>query len=151
MKEAGEKGDPIEGPTISINLDSWDLSNLEQSNRQHSPADMRPPTHRQQRTSSLCSFRVDAPNPQETGGPREFRSQMELGGGVGSGWGHPRGARGLGRRCGIWGSKIKYKKNVVINLKTFWILCECHTMCFKLVHLYFPKPSQIHPISIYIQ
>jgi hypothetical protein len=27
----------------------------------------------------LCSFREDAPNPQETGGPREFRSQVEWG------------------------------------------------------------------------
>ena len=24
----------------------------------------------------LCSFRDDAPNPQETGGPREFRGQV---------------------------------------------------------------------------
>ena len=43
----------------------------------------------------LCSFRDDAPNPQETGGPREFRGQV--------GWGHPRGdgvrwGRGVG--CG---------------------------------------------------
>ena len=35
----------------------------------------------------LCSFRDDAPNPQETGGPREFRGQ------VGWGMGHPRGDR----------------------------------------------------------
>jgi hypothetical protein len=36
----------------------------------------------------LCSFRDDAPNPQETGGPREFKGQV--GGhpcGDGVGWG----------------------------------------------------------------
>jgi hypothetical protein len=36
--------------------------------------------------SGLCSFREDAPNPQETGGSMEFRGQVE--------WGQPRGDRG---------------------------------------------------------
>jgi hypothetical protein len=48
----------------------------------------------------LCSFRDDAPNPQETGGPREFRGQMGLG------WGHPHGDRvgwGGGVGCGVVG------------------------------------------------
>ena len=27
----------------------------------------------------MCSFRDDAPNPQETGGPREFRGQVAWG------------------------------------------------------------------------
>jgi hypothetical protein len=44
---------------------------------------------------SLCSFRDDAPNPLETGGPREFRCQVVV-------VGHPRGDRGVGRRCGMW-------------------------------------------------
>jgi hypothetical protein len=39
----------------------------------------------------LCSFRDDAPNPQETGGPREFRGQVGGGEGIhmnmGVGWG----------------------------------------------------------------
>jgi hypothetical protein len=30
----------------------------------------------------LCSFRDDAPNSQETGGPREFRGQVRWGGGI---------------------------------------------------------------------
>jgi hypothetical protein len=30
----------------------------------------------------LCSFRDDVPNPQETGGPREFRGQMGCGGDI---------------------------------------------------------------------
>jgi hypothetical protein len=38
----------------------------------------------------LCSFRDDASNPQENGGPREFRGQ------VGVRWGHPRGDGKLG-------------------------------------------------------
>jgi hypothetical protein len=47
----------------------------------------------------LLSFRHDAPNPQETGGPREFRGQV--GWGVGTAtwrWG------GV-RRYGMWSSR----------------------------------------------
>jgi hypothetical protein len=74
LKEA-EKGDPAGGPGISINLDPRDLSNTGAPNRQHTPADMRHPTHNRE-LPGLCSFRDDTPNPQETGGPREFRGQM---------------------------------------------------------------------------
>jgi hypothetical protein len=45
LKEAKEKGKPVEGPAVSINLDPSDLSNTGPPNRQHIPADMRPPTH----------------------------------------------------------------------------------------------------------
>jgi hypothetical protein len=51
MKEAEEKDNPVEGQTILINLDLQDLSNIGLPNRQHIPADMRPPTHIQQRTA----------------------------------------------------------------------------------------------------
>jgi hypothetical protein len=47
----------------------------------------------------LCSFRNDAPNPQETGGPREFRGQV--GWQVGAStwrWGE------VGRKCAKWSS-----------------------------------------------
>ena len=49
----------------------------------------------------MCSFRVDAPNPRETGDPREFRGQ------VGKEWGHPCGDGGgeIGRRCGMCSSQ----------------------------------------------
>ena len=40
-----EKGKPVGGPAVSINLDPQDLSNAGPPNRQHTPADMRPPTH----------------------------------------------------------------------------------------------------------
>jgi hypothetical protein len=46
-----EKGDPVGRPGVSINLDPRDLSNTGTPKRQHTPADMRPPTHVQQRTS----------------------------------------------------------------------------------------------------
>jgi hypothetical protein len=46
----------------------------------------------------MCSFRDDALNPQEAGGPREFRGQ------VGWGWGHPYGDRRVGRKYGMWNS-----------------------------------------------
>jgi hypothetical protein len=39
---------------------------------------------------SLCSFKDDAPNPQETGGPRMFKGQVGGGGGgihMETGWG----------------------------------------------------------------
>ena len=76
MKEAKEKGNPVGGPAISINLDPRDLSNTGPPNRQHTPADMRPPTHLQKKPPGLYSFRDDAPNLQETLGPREFRGQV---------------------------------------------------------------------------
>jgi hypothetical protein len=44
-KEAEEKGDSVGGPAVLINLDPQDLSNTGPPNRQHIPADMRPPTH----------------------------------------------------------------------------------------------------------
>ena len=48
----------------------------------------------------LCSFRDDAPNPEETGGPREFRGQVGYEMGV-SIWRQG----GLGRLCGMWSSQ----------------------------------------------
>jgi hypothetical protein len=41
LKET-EKGSPLGGPAVSINLDTRDLSNIGPLNRQHTPADMRP-------------------------------------------------------------------------------------------------------------
>jgi hypothetical protein len=51
LKESELKGDPAGGPAFSINLDPWDLSNTGPPNRQHTPPDMRPPTHIQQSTA----------------------------------------------------------------------------------------------------
>jgi hypothetical protein len=44
-RRAEEKGEPVGGPAVSINLDPQDLSNTGPPNRQHTPADRRPPTH----------------------------------------------------------------------------------------------------------
>jgi hypothetical protein len=49
-KEAEEKDNPVGGPAVSTNLNPWNLSNTGPPNRQDTPADMRPPTHLQQRT-----------------------------------------------------------------------------------------------------
>jgi hypothetical protein len=49
MEKAEEEGDPVGGPAVSINLDPH--SNPGPPTRQHIPADMRPLTHRQQRTA----------------------------------------------------------------------------------------------------
>ena len=46
LKEAEDKGDSVGGPAVLINLDLGYLSNTGPPNRQHTPADMRPPnTH----------------------------------------------------------------------------------------------------------
>jgi hypothetical protein len=45
-----EEGNSIEGPAVPINLDPRGFLNTGPSNRQHTPADMRLPTHIQQRT-----------------------------------------------------------------------------------------------------
>jgi hypothetical protein len=57
----------------------------------------------------LCSFRDDAPNPQETGGPRSLEVRWCVG------WGHICGEKEVGRSYGVWisrrvdgGSVIKY-------------------------------------------
>jgi hypothetical protein len=81
---------------------------------------MSPPPPPAQHTNSrgflgLCSFRDDAPNPQETGGP----GSLEVRWGWGWGWGHPHGDRWDGEelwgveqlegRCG-WEENIECKK-----------------------------------------
>jgi hypothetical protein len=50
----------------------------------------------------LCSFGDDAPNLQETGGPREFRGQV--------GW-------GVGKRYGMWNSWKVDGGNKIWSLK----------------------------------
>jgi hypothetical protein len=66
----------------------------------------------------LCSFRDDAPNPLETGGPWEFRGQVGWGLGI-SMW-----RQGVGRRYGMWnslrvgwGDKMWSVKNKIIKNK----------------------------------
>ena len=50
-------------PTVSTDLDPKDLSDTETPTRQHTPADMRPLTHREQRTawSGLSERRCTLP------------------------------------------------------------------------------------------
>jgi hypothetical protein len=72
--EENEEDDPVGGLAVSINLDPWNLSDTGPPTRQHTPPDMRPPTHIQCRTvGSRFSQKRDGPNPQEMGGPREFQ------------------------------------------------------------------------------
>jgi hypothetical protein len=88
---------------------------------------MRPPTHI---PPGLCSFKDDAPNPQETGGPRELQVRWGGGGGIHMemGWGweelwdveQPDGGWGVAGN-GIWSVKnelqIKLNLNVYIYIK----------------------------------
>jgi hypothetical protein len=60
----------------------------------------------------LCSFRDDAPNPQEIGGPREFKFSWSRR------WGHPHGDRGLGRRYALWNSrKVDGRRDKIWSIK----------------------------------
>jgi hypothetical protein len=82
----------------------------------------------------LCPFRDDAPNPQETGGPRVFRCQVgrEVGKSTcRQGWG---GVVGLGivREFTRWENKIWSVKNKLIKATkkkeeniSFSIFSEC--------------------------
>jgi hypothetical protein len=66
LKEAEEEGYPVGGLTVSINLDPLGLSNTGPSNRQHTQADLRPPTHIQQRIAgSVFLKRLEAPESLE--------------------------------------------------------------------------------------
>jgi hypothetical protein len=49
-------------PAVSTDLEPGDLSETEPPARRHTPADMRRPTHIQQRTAG-SGLREDAPNP----------------------------------------------------------------------------------------
>jgi len=100
--EEDEKDNSTERPATSINLDLRDLSDTKPPTRQHTPAEMRPQTHIQQRTAGLGldSVREDAPNPQETGGPRKWRGLV--GWEVGEWW-QPCGDGGRGEVMG-WGT-----------------------------------------------
>jgi hypothetical protein len=80
QEEAEEGGNPIRRPAVSTNLDPWDLSDTELRTRQHTQADMRFPTHIQQRIAG-SEFREDACNLQETLSPREWGGLVEWGGG----------------------------------------------------------------------
>jgi hypothetical protein len=52
LKEAEEKGDPVGGPAVLINLDPPRFFKHWTTNREHTPTNMRPPTHIQVKTSS---------------------------------------------------------------------------------------------------
>jgi hypothetical protein len=97
-EEAEEKGNPVGGPTVSINLDPWDLSSTWPPNTAYQRIWGHQHTYNRV-LLGLCSFRDDASNRQETGGPREFRGQGEWG------WGHLCGDRRVGRRYEMWSSK----------------------------------------------
>jgi hypothetical protein len=95
-------------------LNPWDLSNI------GPPTDsihqlIWGPQHTYSRgLLGLCSFRDDAPNPQETGGPRESRGQVGWGWGIhmetGEGWGGGVGCGAVGGWMGRgrkWNTECK--------------------------------------------
>jgi hypothetical protein len=109
LEEAEKEGDPVGVPAVSSNLDPGDLLNTGLPTRQHTPADMRPPIY-SRGLLGLGTVREDTPNPQETGGPREFR---DLVGWVVGGGGILMETRGgkevwdVEQSEGAWGLRIK--------------------------------------------
>jgi hypothetical protein len=51
LEEAEEEGDPVGGPAVLINPYPQYFSDTVPPTRQHTPVDMRPPTHIQQRAA----------------------------------------------------------------------------------------------------
>jgi hypothetical protein len=100
MEEPEEKGDLIGRPAVSTNLSqTWTLRISQTPTRQHTPADMKPPAHIQQRTSGsgLSERRCTKPS-------RDLRLQgMGRSGGVGSG--DILLEAGFGGRSRMWNSQ----------------------------------------------
>ena len=91
LEEAEEERDPVAGPAVTINLDLCPRS----LTLDHQSGNIYLLIWGSQNIYSrglwgLGSVREDAPNPQETGVPREFRGLV----GGGGAWGHPHGTRG---------------------------------------------------------
>jgi hypothetical protein len=51
LEDAEEDCDPVGEPTVSINLDPCDLSDTGSPTRQQTPTNVKPATHKQQRTT----------------------------------------------------------------------------------------------------
>jgi hypothetical protein len=100
LEKAEEEGDLIRRPIVSKNLDPWDLSDTEPPTRQHTPADLSPRTHIQQRTLGLDSVREDISNLKGLEAPRRGRTG---GMGVGVCWAYSHG--NVGRRYEMWNSQ----------------------------------------------
>jgi hypothetical protein len=115
LKEA-EKGNSVGGPAVSINLDPKISQTLDHQTGSIHRLIWGPQHTYNRGLPGLCSFRNDAPSPQETGGPREFRGQV--GWGVGNihletgVWG---GGMGCGTVRGLMGGGNKKKECKTIN------------------------------------
>jgi hypothetical protein len=94
LEDAEEEGNPVGGPAVSINLNPGDLSDTGTPTRQHTPADMRPPQHIQQRTACSDLREKRCTYPQEIGVSRVGNSD-----GVGIGRGRT--------KHGKWGEREK--------------------------------------------
>jgi hypothetical protein len=73
-KKTEEEGNPVREPTVSINLELWNLSDTGPPTRQHLTADKSPQHIYSRWLMSLGSVTEAAPNPQKTIGSREVRS-----------------------------------------------------------------------------
>jgi hypothetical protein len=79
LEEAEKEGDHVGGKTVSINAGPWDYLDTESPTKQYTPADMRPQHIYSRGLLGLGWVRENALNPQESGGPREFRGLVGCG------------------------------------------------------------------------
>jgi hypothetical protein len=101
---------------------------------------MRPSTHIEQRTDRSGSVREDGPNPQETGGLREFRGLgvggekifMEMGEGRSFGMGN---SQRVGGGDKIWSVK-KLNKNLKMTVKCKFLFYFIFIYSLKFSYMY---------------
>ena len=79
LEESEEEGDPIRRPTVSTNLDLWDLSDIEPQPGSIYQLILGPKHIYSREIPGLDSVKKDAPNPQEAQSPRECWSLVVLG------------------------------------------------------------------------
>jgi hypothetical protein len=95
LKEAEKKGDPVEGPAVSINLVPWDLSNTGPAKRKHTPTDESPNTH----MVEYCPVCVDSEMIQLTLKRLEAQESLEVRWGGGGNIHVEIGSWGEGMEC----------------------------------------------------
>jgi hypothetical protein len=135
IKEAEGDGDPKGKPAVSMNSDPFELPETEPPTRQNTWTGSKPPAHIQQRTAWSGFSGKDAPNPQETWGPREGWGLVVGGhslgdGGGGMGW----GTVGRGTRRGVNGWIINKIIIITMMMKMIIIIIkaclDCSINCF---------------------
>jgi len=70
LGEEAEEGNPLRGPAVSINLNPRDLSDTGSPTRQNTSADLRSPTHIQERTTWSAFSQTNCTQPSRDQRPQ---------------------------------------------------------------------------------